>query len=194
MPDLTIDPATTALVLIDLQRGIGTSSTAPHSAAEVVARAARLAAACREGGVTVVLVHVDPGPDGILFPHPEADQPRPLMRVTPEWSELMPELDRQPSDVVVTKHQPNAFYGTDLDIQLHRRGIRTILLGGISTDVGVEATARAAHERGYEQIFVEDIMAAREADLHTHSVQRIFPTLGRARSLDEVLATLRSST
>ncbi len=95
-----------------------------------------------------VLVHVDPGPDGILFPHPEVDQPRPPMRVTPEWSELMPELDRQPSDVVVTKHQPNAFYGTDLDIQLHGRGIRTILLGGISANVGVEATARAAHERG----------------------------------------------
>ena len=190
MTDLTIDPATTALVLIDLQRGITGGQTTPNAAADVIARAARLAAACRKRGMLVILVRVDPGADGSLFPRPQADQPRPPMTITPEWSELVPELGREPSDVVVTKHQPNAFYGTDLEIHLARRGVRTILLGGISTNVGVEATARAAHERGFEQIFVPDAMAAREADLHEHSVKRIFPTLGRVRSLDAVLASL----
>lgn len=193
MPDLIIDPATTALVLIDLQRGIVAGTTVPHAARDVVARAAQLVAACRARGVPIVLVRVDPGPDGLLFPRPEADQPRPAMRITPEWTELAPELAPQPADVVVTKHQPNAFYGTDLEIQLRRRGVRTILLGGISTNVGVEATARAAHERGYEQLFVEDVMAAREADLHTHTVRRILPTMGRVRSLDAVLGALREA-
>jgi nicotinamidase-related amidase len=188
--ELVIDHVSTALVLIDLQNGIAAGATAPSSPADVVAKAARLAAACRARGVTVVLVHVDPGPDGLLFPRPQADQPRPPMKITPEWKELVRELGRQPSDVVVTKHQPNAFYGTDLEVQLQRRGVRTIILGGISTNVGVEATARAAHERGYEQIFVPDAMAAREGDLHEHSVRRIFPTLGRVRSLDDVLAAL----
>ena len=112
------------------------------------------------------------------------------MTITPEWSELVPELGRQDGDVVVTKHQPNAFYGTDLEIHLARRGIRTILLGGISTNVGVEATARAANERGFEQVFIPEIMAAREADLHEHSVRRILPTLGRVRALDVVLKAL----
>ena len=191
MADLTIDPATTALVLIDLQRGIAAGQTVPNAAPDVVSRAARLAAACRRRGVLVVLVRVDPGPNGILFPRPQADQPRPPMTITPEWTELLPELGREPSDIVVTKHQPNAFYGTDLELQLVRRGIRMILLGGISTNVGVEATARAAHERGYEQIFVPEVMAAREADLHEHSVRRIFPTLGRVRSLEAVLDALR---
>jgi nicotinamidase-related amidase len=190
MPDLTIDAASTALVLIDLQRGIAAGTTLPNAAADVVVRAARLAAACRARGVAVVLVHVDPGPNGVLFPRPVADQPRPPMQITPEFSEFDPALGRDPSDVVVTKHQPNAFYGTDLEIQLRRRGVRTILLGGISTNVGVEATARGAHERGFEQVFVPDVMAAREADLHEHSVRRIFPTLGRVRRLDVVLAAL----
>jgi nicotinamidase-related amidase len=190
MPDMNLTPATTALVLIDLQRGIIGGTTMPHAASDVVERAARLAAACRAHGVTVVLVHVDPGPNGVLFPSPVADQPRPPMQITAAWSEFAPELGREPTDVTVTKHQPNAFYNTDLDVQLQRRGIRTILLGGISTNVGVEATARAAHERGYEQVFVEDVMAAREADLHEHSVRRIFPTLGRVRRLDDVLAAL----
>ena len=112
------------------------------------------------------------------------------MKITPEWTQLVRELGRQPSDVIVTKHQPNAFYGTDLEVQLQRRGVRTIILGGISTNLGVEATARAAHERGYEQIFVPDAMAAREADLHQHSVTRIFPAMGRVRSLDDVLGAL----
>ena len=190
MAELTIDPATTALVLIDLQRGITGGQTVPNAAPDVIARAARLAAACRRRGVLVVLVRVDPGENGALFPRPQADQPRPPMTVTPEWTELVPELDRQHDDVVVTKHQPNAFYATDLEVQLGRRGIRTILLGGISTNVGVEATARAAHERGFEQVFIPDVMAAREADLHDHSVRRIFPTLGRVRALDVVLAAL----
>ena len=190
MPDLTIDPATTALVLIDLQRGITAGQTVPNAASDVIARAAGLAAACRKRGVMVILVRVDPGPGGTLFPRPQADQPRPPMTITPEWSELVPELGRQDGDVVVTKHQPNAFYGTDLEIHLDRRGIRTILLGGISTNIGVEATARAAHERGFDQVFIPEVMAAREADLHEHSVRRIFPTLGRVRSLDVVLAAL----
>jgi nicotinamidase-related amidase len=190
MTDLTIDPATTALVLIDLQRGIAAGHTTPNAAPDVIARAARLAAACRKRGLLVVLVRVDPGPGGSLVPRPQADQPRQPMTITPEWSELVPELGREASDVVVTKHQPNAFYGTDLEIHLARRGVRTILLGGISTNVGVEATARAAHERGFEQIFIPDVMAARETDLHEHSVKRIFPTLGRVRSLEVVLGSL----
>ena len=189
-PALAVDAATTALVLIDLQRGIVGGTTVPHASSDVIKRAARLAAACRSRGVLVVLVRVDPGPNGALFPRPQADQPRPPMTITPEWSELVPDLDRADTDVVVTKHQPNAFYGTDLEIQLQRRGVRTILLGGISTNVGVEATARAAHERGFEQVFIEDAMAAREADLHEHSVRRIFPTMGRVRTLDQVLGAL----
>lgn len=190
MADLTLDPATTALVLIDLQRGIAGGQTAPHAASDVVARAARLARAFRAAGGTVVLVHVDPGPNGILFPRVTADVPRPPFAMTPGWSDLVPELERAASDVVVLKHQPNAFYGTDLEIQLVRRGIRTIVLGGISTNIGVEATARAANERGYDQLFVEDAMAAREADLHDHAVRRYFPTIGRVRSTDDVLAAL----
>src|SRR3982751_426375 len=103
MSELTIDPATTALVLIDLQRGITAGQTVPNAAPDVIARAARLAVACRRRGMLVVLVRVDPGTYGALFPRPQADHPRPPLTVTPEWTELVPELDRQSDDVVVTK-------------------------------------------------------------------------------------------
>ncbi len=192
MPDLTLDPATTALVLIDLQRGIAAMQTAPHAAGDVIARAAQLARRFRDVGATVVLVRVDPGPRWELFPRVTADVPRPMPTgaLPADWTSLVPELGPEPGDVVVTKHQPGAFFGTDLDLQLRRRGIRTIVLGGISTNIGVEATARVAFESGYEQVFVEDAMAAREEDLHTHAVTRFFPTIGRVRSTADVLTAL----
>jgi nicotinamidase-related amidase len=188
---LSLDPATTALVLIDLQRGIATGNLTPHSSADVVARAAELARAFRARGALVVLVNVDPGQNGELFPRPPADNPRPPLTLTPDWTELVPELGRQPGDVTVTKHQPNAFYCTDLEVHLGRRSIRTIVLGGIATNLGVEGTARAAFERGFEQVFVEDAMTARVEVLHTHAVTHVFPTLGRVRTVREVIEALR---
>jgi nicotinamidase-related amidase len=190
MAELTLDPATTAFVVIDLQQGIVAGETAPHAARDVVSRCAEIARRFRERGGLVVLVHVDPGTDGRLMPSPQADAPRPRRSYDADWAKIVPELGPEAGDAVVTKHQPNAFYATDLEVQLARRGIRTIVLGGISTNVGVEATARAAHERGYEQVFVEDAMSARERDLHTHAVSRFLPTIGRVRSTREVIAAL----
>jgi nicotinamidase-related amidase len=186
MTELSLDPTTTALVLIDLQRGIVGGNTMPHTSSEVVARAAELASAFRARRALVVLVHVDPS----LMPQPAADNPRPAMTVGPDWIELVPELNRQAGDVVVTKHQPNAFYCTDLEVHLRRRQIRTIVLGGIATNLGVESTARAAYERGFEQVFVEDAMAARAEVLHTHPVTQFFPTIGRVRAARDVIAAL----
>ena len=190
MTAFSLDPATTALILVDLQRGIVAGDKLPYSGASVVAKGAELAAAFRARAALVILVNVDLGSNGILFPTPVADRPRPAMIYPADFTELVPELDRQPSDVCVTKHQPNAFYCTDLEVHLRRRNIRTIVLGGIATNLGVEGTARAAHERGFEQVFVEDAMTARGEVLHTHAVTYFFPTIGRVRSTAEVIAAI----
>jgi nicotinamidase-related amidase len=190
--DLVLEPSTTALVVIDLQRGITAMGSAPRQPAEVIARAARLAAAVRTGGGTVVLVHVMRSADGkdALRPTTDAQPAVAGSRVPPDWAEFVPEMSPQPGDVVIMKRQWGAFYGTDLDLQLRRRGIGTIILCGISTTMGVESTARDAFERGYQQIFVEDAMAARAADDHKHTVESVFPRMGRVRSTEQVLAAL----
>src|SRR5437016_11688359 len=167
MTGLTLDPQTTALVVIDLQRGITAMPTVPHSTADVVARASELARHFRTQRALVVLVRVDPGPQGILFPRPITDVERPRMNPGPDWAEILPEMGPETSDVVVTKHHPGAFNGTDLDIQLRRRGIQTIVLCGIATNIGVEATARIGFEYGYNLVFADDAMTARDAELHT---------------------------
>jgi len=189
--DLALIPAHTALVVIDLQRGIVEPPTAPRPASDVVAHAAAVARALRAAGGTVVLVHVTPSADGRDALHPQTDTParQPGPRSS-DWAEIVPELGPESGDLVITKRQWGAFYGTELDLQLRRRGIDTILLAGISTNVGVESTARDAYERGYDQVFVEDAMAARTADEHAHTIRTVFTRIGRVRSTAEVLAAL----
>ena len=193
--DLVLTPALTALVVIDLQRGIVGTPTGPHPAGDVVARAAAVARALRAAGGLIVLVHVSPSADGRDALRPETDTPlrQPGPR-PPDWAEIVPELGPEPGDLVIIKRQWGAFYGTELDLQLRRRGVHTILLAGISTNVGVESTARDAYERGYQQVFVEDAMAARTADEHAHTIRTVFTRIGRVRSTAEVLAALEAAT
>jgi nicotinamidase-related amidase len=190
MTAFTLDPRTTALVVIDLQRGIVATPTVPFPASDVVTNASQLARRFREQHALVVLVHVDPGPGGILFPRPITDVVRPPLNPTPGWADILPEIGPEDGDVVVTKHHPGAFNGTDLDLHLRRRGIQTIVLCGIATNIGVEATARVGFEQGYNLVFADDAMAGRDAELHTASVSKFFPTIGRVRRTKEIVAAL----
>jgi nicotinamidase-related amidase len=190
--ELALDPATTALVMVDLQRGIA-RDTQPYAADDVVSRAAELGAALRAAGATIVWVRVDNHPDGRDRLRPTTDNPAAERPRSPDHAELMPGLRRDSADLVITKRGWSAFHGTELDLQLRRRGVRTIVLGGISTNVGVETTARAAYDHGYDQVLVEDAMACRSADEHAWTVQHVFPKVGRIRSTADVLAALRAA-
>lgn len=189
---LRLDPKETALVLIDLQKGILQRQTAPHSVTDVLARAVRLANQFRAVGAAVVLVNVSYSPTG----EDRLTQPTdaPLMgSPDPGWDELSPELGRTDRDILITKRQWGAFYGTALDLHLRRRGIRTIVIGGIATNFGVESTARDAYERGYALVFVEDAMAALTPEAHGFALTTIFPRIGRVRSTDDVMTALTRS-
>jgi nicotinamidase-related amidase len=189
MASLQFDPKSAALVLIDLQNGIVGRTLAPHSASEVVGRAAQLAASLRAAGGTVVYVRVDVA-DVLHLPvdSPTRDPNAPPL--PPSASQIVPDSGYQTGDLLITKRQWGAFYGTELDQQLRRRKVRTIILAGIATNFGVESTARAAFDRGYELIFVEDAMSSVSAPVHDFAVQNIFPRMGRVRSTAEALSAL----
>ena len=191
MPELSIDPKSTALVLIDLQNGITGMATAPHSSADVVARAVQLADTFRARGSTVVLVRVAFAADGSDRVRTPIDDPTPPPALGPDWSTIRAELGPKPGDIVVTKHQWGAFYGTEMDLHLRRRGIKTIVIGGISTNFGVESTARDAFERAFALVFAEDAMSSRTAEAHNFAVTTIFPRLGLVRSTADILKACR---
>ena len=187
-----LDPRSTALLLLDLQKGIlGIAAGGPHSAAAVVGSAGSLAKRFRQLKSTVVLVRIGWSADGGDVLRQPVDRQPPLPTQLPaDWLEFPAELAVADSDIKIIKRQWGALYGTDLDLQLRRRGMKTIVLGGISTNIGVESTARAAWEHGYALVLAEDVMSGQSPENHRFATEQIFPRLGLVRKTAEILAAL----
>ncbi|MET8722263.1 MULTISPECIES: hydrolase [Streptomyces] len=185
----TLDPRT-ALVVIDLQRGIVGSPTQPHSGADVLARSVRLADAFRARDLPVVLVRVSFAADFADAMPGRTEQQGGGAAFPEGWDVLVDELTGHDGDIQVTKHNWSALFGTDLDVQLRRRGVTQIVLTGIATSIGVESTARDAYAMGYNVTLATDAMADRDAQTHAHSVEKIFPRLGETGTTDEILELL----
>ncbi len=188
--EFRIDKTKTALVVIDLQVGITGMATAPHDSASVIKNASRLVDAFRRNSMPVVLVHVNASQAEML--RPEADEPMGFTGERPKnWADFVPEMAPNEDDIVITKKQWGAFYGTGLDLQLRRRGISTIVLCGIATNYGVESTARVAYEYGYRQVFAEDATAARSEEAHRVTMDNVFKRIGMVRKTDDILAAIK---
>jgi nicotinamidase-related amidase len=186
----TLDPRT-ALVVIDLQRGIAGASTTPIPASDVVARTAELAGAFRGHDLPVVLVRVSFAADAsdAVPGRTEATRAGAGRQRTPDYDVLVDEIQGE-GDIVVTKRNWGAFFGTDLDLQLRRRGVTQIVLTGIATSIGVESTARAAHEHGYHVALAVDALTDLDEDAHRNSIERIFPRLGELGTTAEIIEVL----
>jgi nicotinamidase-related amidase len=175
---MNLDPGTTALVMIDLQNGVLGRTLLPHPAVKVLESAAALAGRFREAGAAIVWVRAAWSADlGDALRQP-VDRPPdiPPGGFPPQFAEFPPGLVRPP-DLTITKRQWGAFYGTELDLQLRRRGVRTIVLGGVATNYGVESTARDAWERGYAIVIAEDITSSLSVELHDFSMRNILPRI-----------------
>jgi nicotinamidase-related amidase len=193
MDDLNLDIGRTALVLIDLQNFNVNGETAPHKPETVVGNAVLLAGEMRDRGAMVIYVRVLV--DQLLsLPADAPMRPPGTPAPPPEAVHFAPDAQIQATDIVVTKRQWGAFYGTELDQLLRRRRIKTIILGGIATNFGVESTARAAYDIGYEIVFAEDAMSAKKAEAHLASVDGAFRTMGRVRSTREIIDALQAGT
>jgi nicotinamidase-related amidase len=178
-----LDPRT-ALVVIDLQKGIAAlPAAAPIEA--VTQRAALLATAFRERNLPVVLVNVAGSAAG------RTEQSRGAMPLAADWAELLPALGQQPQDHLVTKHTWGAFTGTNLESWLRLSGVTQIVLAGVATSIGVESTAREAYALGFNVTLAIDAMTDMSADAHANSVSRIFPRLGETGTTREIITLLQ---
>jgi len=182
MPITQLD-SKTALVVIDLQKGIVSLPTA-QPAAEIVARAAELARAFRAKGLPVVLVNVTGAAPGRTEAGPRK------FAFLPDWAELVPELEQQAGDHLISKQRWGAFLGTSLDATLRGLGVTQIVLAGVATSIGVESTARSAYDAGYNVALAVDAMTDRDADAHRNSVEKVFPRLGETGTTEAVLKLL----
>jgi len=181
----TLD-AKTALIVIDLQKGI-VSRPAAHPMDGVLKQVAALTEAFRGRGLPVVLVNVAGGAPG------RTEQPRVRPALSPDWTDLIPELNRQPRDHVVTKHTPGAFTNTDLEAHLKALGVTQVVIVGIATSNGVEVTARQAYELGFNVTLATDAMTDLRADAHDYSLARVFPRIGETGTTREIIDLLERS-
>lgn len=185
MPVTTLDPKT-ALVVIDLQQGIVSLPTA-HPISEIVERAAAMADAFRRHGLPVVLVNVDAVPSG------RTEQESNVAQLPPGWTDLVPELNRQPGDHLVTKRTWGAFTNTGLSEYLKSLAVTQVVIVGVATSLGVESTARHARELGFNVTLAVDAMTDRSLEAHASSTTRIFPRLGETGTTQEIIDLLNST-
>jgi nicotinamidase-related amidase len=181
MPLTNLDPIA-ALVVIDMQKGVVAFPTA-HPMPGVVSNVAQLAQGFRTRGLPVVLVNVAgraPGRTDSTF----------NFSPPPDWTDLIPELDRKPTDHTLTKFQIGAFYGTSLELFLRRKGATQVVLAGVATSMGVEATARTAYDHGFNVVVAVDAMTDLDAEAHRNSVEKVFPRISQRASTAEVLKLL----
>ena len=175
----TLD-AKTALLIVDLQKGIVGLATA-HPIADVASNAAKLADAFRRLDLPVVLINVDGTAPG------RAEQSRRVTEFPAGWTDLIPELNRQPGDHLVTKRTWGAFTNTGLEQYLRQSGVTQVVISGVATSAGVESTARHAHELGFNVTLAVDAMTDMNADAHQNSLTRVFPRLGETGTTQAII-------
>ncbi|MFA5257145.1 MAG: isochorismatase family protein [Opitutales bacterium] len=185
MPVSTLDPKT-ALIVIDLQKGIVALSSA-HPVKDVIKHASELAAAFRRHALPVVLVNA------VGLPAGRTEQKRNIAQLPAGWTDLIPELNQQPEDHTISKRQWGAFTNTGLEEYLKKLGVTQVVIAGVSTSIGVESTARQAHEFGFNVTLATDAMTDSSAEAHTHSITRIFPRIGESGTAEQIIQLLDSS-
>jgi nicotinamidase-related amidase len=182
MPLTTLDP-NTALIVVDLQKGI-INLPLIHPIAGVIERTRVLLDAFRQHDLPVVLVNVAGGAPG------RTEQPRRFSTLPEGFSDLIPELDRQANDILVTKGTWGAFANTDLEAQLKAKGVTQVVVTGVATGTGVEATARQAYEAGFNVTLAIDAMTDSRPEAHDYSLKHVFPRLGETGSTQDILNLL----
>ena len=186
MPLTVLDPVT-ALIVIDLQKGL-VNGAFIRPIGGVVEQVCSLIDVFRAKALPVALVSVVGRAPG------RSEQgARSSLTFADGWTDLLPELNQQPGDIVVVKRSWGAFATTNLESQLRSRGVTQVVVAGVVTSGGVEATARQAYEQGFNVTLALDAMTDLREEAHEYSIKNVFPRLGETGSAQEIISLLQRS-
>ncbi|HSZ72715.1 MAG TPA: isochorismatase family protein [Cytophagaceae bacterium] len=182
----------TALVLIDLQKGI--LKTGVPKLEGVIDKSALLVDAFRKANLPIVVVNVVLTDAAWLKSRKEGGPTGPIPAFdAPDFADIVEEIKAKPTDIFITKKTWNAFFQTILQEELQNRKVTNIVLAGVSTSAGVEGTARAASELGYNISFATDAMTDRNPEAHHNSLHHIFPRLGEQGTASEIIEKMNNN-
>lgn len=201
LPQPKIRQSTTAVVFNDMINHNLVSSN-PESQriineSRIIENSARLVAEARRRGMRIIWILVERRADeaDVVAPITDAliaDGMKLAHPVTAGSEAARPpaELTPQSEDLRVYKVRYDAFIGTNLDLLLRGNGIDTILLGGVSTNVGVESTARTARDYGYNVVVLTDCSLNVNLEAHHFTLKHILPRFARILSSEQALALM----
>lgn len=191
---------TTALALNDMfNRNLRTGEARDNvvAASDIIPNSVKLVAAMRKMQIPIYWIRVVERPDAkdiartVVDYHPRGrSSPWPPLTVEDPAGANIDELPIRAEDDIIVKPRLDPFIGTDLDIKLRSRGIKTLILCGYSTNGGVESAARTGCDLGYNIVVVSDCSLNVEEDLHHLALTRILPAFARVRTTEQTLALL----
>jgi len=191
-----VEPARTALLIWDMEYAIGPNA---FNYQDMMPKLKDLSALARRVGAKV-FYSVQTGFDvakeeagvwvRIRMKRAKATDPNQLLKEKedPHDQEIIAELKPQPQDIVFQKRRPDAFVGTDFDLMLRSNGIKTIIIGGVATEGGVEGTARSARNLGYDVVILKDGVGSRNRELHDMALKLMEQTFFEVTTASEITA------
>lgn len=194
-----VDPGRTALLFWDMENAIAPNA---FNYKEIVANLKSLKAAARQAGVPVIysqqvpfdLEREEAGPwVRIRMKRAKVTDLAQLLKQKPDphGKDIVDELRPDPQDVVFQKRRPDGFIGTDFDSVLRSKSIRTIVIGGVATEGGVEGTARTGRNLGYDIVVLRDCVGSRSRELHELALRLIEGTFFDVATSGEVMEIWR---
>ncbi|MEN3177640.1 cysteine hydrolase [Gluconobacter sp. OJA] len=194
MTNLTLEPQTSALILMDFQGFVLKNFMSPEIASQVVSTAAHILKAARHAGLPVIHVMVSFRSD-----YPEISDRNAMFSwlrdnglIKPGSEEMQIDASLAPheQDPVIIKHRIGAFSGTDLDMILRANGIQTVLLAGVTTSGVVLSTFRQAFDLDYNVVVVEDACADSDANMQAFLMEKLIPPIGSVVTSETVIRDL----
>ena len=205
MLETKINVKRTSLLVIDMQNDLIKGKEEPSNAVTkmveskgVISNTAKMIAVARQAGMPIIFIgHVHRKDNADVFPTVTdlmlqglVPPPREAMVEGTPGAYFVDELKPLPGDHIIWKRRSNAFYNSDLELMLRRRGIDTVIITGVVTNGCVANTVRGAQERDLYVIVLSDCCAAMIPEDDEYFIKNAFPRAGRVRTSDEMVAVI----
>jgi nicotinamidase-related amidase len=190
-----IIPEKTAMLFFDCYYGSNPENLEKLRAEGYVDKLVQIEQACRKAGIAIFYTQPEHRQDGKDWPVTVVGDPDAPTLTTyggvlykgSHAATILPDIEPQPHDYLITKHRWSSFFETCLDQSLRTAGIDTIMQAGGATQIGIASTAYSARDRGYNQIILSDAIHS-TPEIDAFFCTHVFPRLARVMTVEKAIS------